>query len=148
MKVILLEKVHNVGVLGDEVDVRNGYARNYLIPQGKAVQANKQNLAVFQQRRAELEALAARALEEAAQRATQFADLVVTIQVQAADEGRLYGSVSVREITEALNKMGKAVEKREVFLPEGAIRQTGEYAAQLYLHTDVMVPFTVNVIPS
>lgn len=146
MEIILLEKVRNVGNLGDRVHVSNGYARNYLVPQGKAVQANRSNVAAFEMKRAELEAAAIASLAAAQTRAEQLAGFTLRIEVQAGDEGKLYGSISVREIAEAMAKAGKTVEKREVSLPGGPIRQTGEFPVNLLLHTDVVAPITVTVV--
>lgn len=138
MQVILLNKVENLGGLGDLVNVRPGYARNFLIPFGKAKPATKENLAAFEARRAELERLAAEELAAAQARAEQLNDLVVTIGVKAGSEGKLFGSVGTTEIADAITaNHGVTVEKREVRLPEGALRTVGEFDVSLHLHSDV-----------
>ena len=147
MNVILLERIGKLGDLGDEVVVRAGYARNYLIPQGKAVRATAENRAVFEERRAELERIANERLGEARDRAAQLADMSVTLVVKAGDEGKLYGSVGTQDIAEAVTAKGVEVEKSEVRLPEGPIRSVGEYEIDLQLHSDVIVPIRVAVVP-
>src|SRR5580704_3306480 len=124
MEVILLEKMRNLGALGDKVKVKPGFARNFLIPQGKAVYATKDNLAKFELRRAELEKLAAEKQQKAIARQQAINALsVITIPAKAGDEGKLFGSIGTRDIVEAINKSGVAVEKREIRLPEGTLRQ-------------------------
>ncbi len=145
MEVILLEKVHNLGNLGDKVKVRRGYGRNFLVPYGKAVPATAQALADFDRRRAEFEAAAAKALAHAEERAKSVADLVVTIAVRAS-EGKLYGSLTERDIARAISDAGVAVQKREVYLPEGALRSVGEYDIALHLHIDVMATIKLIVV--
>ena len=144
MQLILLQKVQNLGNLGDKVDVKPGYGRNFLVPQGKAVPANAANLAEFEARRAEYEAKAQTIHAEAEARKTQLTDASVTIYANAATEGKLYGSVSSRDIAEALTKAGYPVEKSEVIMGEGALRRTGEYDIVIHLHADVET--TVKVI--
>ena len=146
MNVILLDRIGNLGGLGDEVTVRPGFARNYLIPQGKAVRATAENRAVFEQRRAELEHEANEKLSEAQGRAQGLADMAVTIVVKAGEEGKLYGSVGTQDIAEAVSAKGVPVEKAEIKLPEGVIRELGEYEIDLQLHAEVMVPITVSVV--
>lgn len=146
MEVILLERVENLGQLGDQIKVKPGYARNYLIPQGKATEATKENVARFEARRAELEKAAATALSEARARAEQLTDLVVTVVANAGNEGRLFGSVGPAEIADAVIATGNELAKREVRLPEGPIRQIGEYDVPLHLHSDVEVTVRVNVV--
>ena len=124
MNVILMERVTNLGDLGDEVVVRNGYARNFLLPQGKAVRATEENREVFEAQRSELEASAVERLSEAEQRAHRLEDCSVTIVVRTGEEGKLYGSVGTVEIAQALSDMGIEVRKSEVIMSEGAIRIT------------------------
>lgn len=146
MELILLQKVTNLGNLGDKVTVKPGYGRNFLVPQGKAVPATAANLAEFETRRAEYEAKAQSLLGEAEQRKASLGeDASVTIYANASTEGKLYGSVGPREIAEALTKRGTEVGKSEVVMGEGAIRQVGEYNVMLHLHADVEVPVKVIV---
>ncbi|MEY3041688.1 MAG: ribosomal protein [Pseudomonadota bacterium] len=147
MDIILLERVRNLGNLGDEVTVKNGYGRNFLIPQGKAVRATKENREVFEGRRAELEAQAVAQLKAAQDRAAGLAELAVTITARASDEGKLFGSVGAREIADAVTEAGQAVTKDEVLLPVGPLRSIGEFSVDLQLHSDVTTAVTVNVIP-
>ena len=147
MDVILLERVRNLGNLGDEVSVKNGYGRNFLIPQGKAVRATAANREVFDSRRAELEAQAAGQLKAAEDRAAGLAELAVTIAARASDEGKLFGSVGSREIADAVTEAGQEVSKDEVLLPVGPLRSIGEFTVDLQLHSDVTASVTVNVIP-
>ena len=147
MELILLQKVVNLGNLGDKVNVKPGYGRNFLVPQGKAVPATADNLAQFEARRAEYEAKASQALEGAQARKAKLEGTTVTIAANASTEGKLYGSVGPREIAQALSKLGTEVEKSEVVMGEGAIRQTGEYEVMLHLHADVETPVTVLVVP-
>lgn len=146
MEVILLSKVENLGNLGDVVKVRNGYARNFLIPYGKAKAATKANVAEFEARRAELEKAAAEALAAAQARAAQLEGVSVTIAGKAGSEGKLFGSIGTAEIAEALTAAGHAVKKREVRLPTGPLRAVGEYEINLHLHTDVNTTVKVHVI--
>lgn len=147
MNVILLERIGKLGDLGDEVAVKPGYARNFLIPKGKAVRATAENRAVFEERRAELERVAAERLSEAQERAAKLADLSITLVVKAGDEGKLYGSVGTQDIAEAVIAKGVEVEKSEIRLPEGPIRTVGEYEIDLQFHSDVTVPIRVAVVP-
>ncbi|MGB0268047.1 MAG: 50S ribosomal protein L9 [Pseudomonadales bacterium] len=147
MDVILLERVRNLGNLGDEVSVKNGYGRNFLIPQGKAVRATAANREVFESRRAELEAQAAGQLKAAEDRAAGLAELAVTIAARASDEGKLFGSVGSREIADAVTEAGQEVSKDEVLLPVGPLRSIGEFTVDLQLHSDVTASVMVNVIP-
>lgn len=146
MHVILLEKIGNLGDLGDEVSVKSGFARNFLIPQGKAVRATAENRGVFEERRAELERVAGEQLGDAESRAAQLTDAAVTIAVRAGEEGKLYGSVGTQDIVDALARDGHQVEKREVRMPEGVIRLIGEYDVDLQLHSDVTVTVHVSVV--
>ena len=147
MNVILLERVNNLGDLGDEVNVKPGFARNFLIPQGKAVQANEANRAVFEERRAELEKAAGDKLAQAQRRAEGLADYTLTIVVKTGEEGRLYGSVGTQDIAAALNGEGYEVARSEVRMPEGVIRVAGEYEVGLQFHSDVTVDIQVHVVP-
>ena len=146
MQVILLEKVGRLGNLGDQVNVKPGYGRNFLIPFGKAVAATKDNVAQFEQRRAELEAAAAGRRASAEERAAKLAELVVTIAANAGDEGKLFGSIGTRDIADAITAAGVAVEKSEVRLPNGVIRETGEFQLDVQLHSDVTQAITLRVV--
>ena len=138
MEVILLEKVDNLGNLGDKVEVRPGFGRNFLIPQGKAVRATPERIKEFEAQRAELEKAEAEAIEGAKKRQSAFEDAAITITAKVAGEGQLYGSVSTAEIAEAMVEAGYEVERRELRLPgEGAIREVGEYDIVIHLHSDV-----------
>ena len=144
MKLILQQKVTNLGGLGDLVDVKPGYGRNFLVPQGKAVPATEANVASFEAKRAEYEAKAKASHDEAEARAAKFADASVTIGAHASTEGKLYGSVGPRDIAEAFTAAGLPLEKSEVILGEGAFRAVGEYDVVIKLHADVEA--TVKVI--
>ncbi|GHD59179.1 50S ribosomal protein L9 [Jeongeupia chitinilytica] len=146
MQIILLEKVANLGGLGDVVKVKDGYARNFLIPQGKAKRANDANLAEFEARRAELEARQADILAGAQSRAAQLEGAVVTISQKAGVDGRLFGSVTTADIAEAFTSNGIEVKKSEVRLPEGPFKAIGEYDIALALHHDVVVEVKVTVV--
>lgn len=145
MQVILLEKVGKLGALGDQVNVKAGYGRNFLIPQGKAVPANKANKESFEARRAELEAAAAEKLAAAQARAEAMNELVVTIAANAGDEGKLFGSIGTKDIADALAAAGHTVDKSEVKLPEGALRNIGSYSIAVQVHSDVSVDVTIQV---
>ncbi len=145
MEIILLEKVHKLGNLGDKVRVRRGYGRNFLVPYGKAVRATDKALAEFEQKRAEFEAAAAAALVQAEERAKALLGVVVTIAARAS-EGKLYGSLSERDIARAISDAGVAVKKQEVHLADGALRTVGEYDIPLQLHIDVMGSVKVIVV--
>jgi len=146
--VILLKKVGGLGELGDKVAVRPGYGRNYLIPQGYAAPATPENLKAFEERRAELEREAAEALAAAEARKERLADLSVSIARKAGDEGRLFGSVGTADIAAAITEAGVEVEKSEVRLPSGPLRNVGEYEIDLHLHSDVGTTVRVEVIPA
>lgn len=146
MNVILLERVNNLGDLGDEVSVKPGFARNYLIPNAKAVQANKANREIFEHRRAELEAKAEGILGVAKARAEKIEGHILTIMVKSGEEGRLYGSVGTQDIADALVADGHEVERSEVRLPDGAIRAIGEYDIAVQLHSDVTAGIKVAVV--
>ncbi len=145
MEVILLQKVDNVGGIGDKVRVKSGYARNYLIPQGKATLATAANIAVFEARRAELEAKAAAELKAAQARAKKIEGKIVKISAQSGTEGKLFGSVGTVDIAEALEKLGVEVERSEVRMHDGPLRVVGEHKIELHLHADVNVEVTVVV---
>ncbi|MQP74865.1 50S ribosomal protein L9 [Stenotrophomonas sp. MYb238] len=144
MKLILLQKVTNLGNLGDLVDVKPGYGRNFLVPHGKAVPATEANVAAFEAKRADYEAKAKASHDDAEARAAKFADASVTIGAHASTEGKLYGSVGPRDIAEAFTAAGLPLEKSEVILGEGAFRAVGEYDVIIKLHADVET--TVKVI--
>ncbi|MDP0327960.1 50S ribosomal protein L9 [Glaesserella parasuis] len=147
MQVILLDKVAQLGTVGDQVTVKAGFARNYLIPQGKAVMATAANIAHFEARRVELEAKAAEALSAAQARAAAIANsAAIVITSKAGDDGRLFGSVGARDIAEAVSAAGVAVTKSEVRLPEGALRTIGEHEVKLHLHAEVNAVVTINVV--
>ncbi|HET8850492.1 MAG: 50S ribosomal protein L9 [Marinobacter sp. 34-60-7] len=146
MEVILLEKVANLGSLGDKVKVKSGYGRNFLLPYGKAVPATADNVKAFEARRAELEKAAADKLAAAQARAEALEGASVTISSKAGEEGKLFGSIGVRDIADAVSANGTAIEKSEVRLPEGPIRVTGEYEIELQLHTDVEVTIKLAVV--
>ena len=149
MQVILLETIKNLGDLGAVVDVRSGYGRNFLIPQGKALPATKDNLAEVEQRRAELEKHAAEQLAAAQERGEKLNEASVTVSSKAGDEGKLFGSVGTRDIAEAITaSTGVEVEKSEVKLPHGALRNTGEYEIDVVLHADVTVTIKLAVVPA
>lgn len=137
MEVILLEKVGKLGGVGDKVNVKAGYGRNFLLPQGKAVAATKDNIVEFEARRAELEKAAANKREAAEIRARELEELNVTISAKAGDEGKLFGSIGARDIAEAISAAGVKVAKAEVKLPEGTLREVGEYDIDLQLYVDV-----------
>ncbi|MDI1302487.1 MAG: 50S ribosomal protein L9 [bacterium] len=146
MEVILLEKIKNLGALGTKVSVKSGYGRNFLIPQGKAVPATVRNVAEFEARRAELERKASEAQAAAQLRADRISALAVVIAAKAGDEGKLFGSVGTRDIAEAVSKLGEAVDKSEVRLPNGALRNTGDFDIDLQLHDEVTVTIKVTVV--
>ena len=146
MQVILLDKIANLGGLGDEVTVKAGYARNFLLPQGKAVVANKENVALFEGRRAELEAKLADELAAAEARAAKLSELeAVVITSKAGDEGKLFGSIGTRDLADAITAAGVEVAKNEVRLPLGTLRNVGEYAIDVQLHTDVTTAVNVTI---
>lgn len=145
MQIILLEKVVNLGNLGDIVKVKDGYARNFLIPNKKARRATKDAIAEFEVKRAELEKAAAEKLAAAQAEGEKLNGLTVTIGQKAGVDGRLFGSVTNADIAEALTKAGFAVEKMQVRLPEGPLKMVGDHPVQVALHTDVLVDVTVSV---
>ena len=147
MQLILLQKVTNLGNLGDKVDVKPGYGRNFLVPQGKAVPATAANVAQFEAKRADYEAKAKGIHAEAQTRLAKLEGASVTLYANASTEGKLYGSVGPRDIAEALTKLGTLVEKSEVVMGEGAIRHIGEFEVLVHLHADVETPVKVIVAP-
>lgn len=146
MNVILLQKVANLGNIGDRVKVRSGFGRNFLLPQGKATLATPENIARFEARRAELERLAREHLTSASERAEAMKDFKLTIPAKAGTEGKLFGSIGTADIAEACNKAGFKVERSEVRLPSGPLRTLGEHVISLHLHADVDVPLTVAIV--
>ena len=147
MEVVLLEKIGKLGALGDKVTVKSGYGRNYLIPQGKAVPATAENVATFEARRAELEANAAEVVAAAEVRAGRLQELgQITIEANAGEEGKLFGSVGTRDIAEAVTAAGVELSKSEVRLPEGALHDVGEYEVVVHLHADVDATVSLAVV--
>lgn len=146
MKVILQDKVANLGAVGDQVNVRPGYARNFLIPTGRAVRATTANLENFEKRRAEFEKRAADILAAAKARAEKINVISVKLTANASEEGKLFGSIGPREIAEAVTAQGEALNKSEVHLPEGPIRELGEYQVDVQLHSDVMTTIKVEIV--
>ena len=147
MEVILLENIGNLGALGDKVDVKAGYGRNFLIPQGKAVPATEQNVAKFEARRAELEAAAAETLAAAQARGDALTALgAVEIGATAGEEGKWFGSVGTRDIAEALTAAGCEVDKAEVRLPEGAILELGDFEIMIQLHAEVATSVAIRIV--
>jgi large subunit ribosomal protein L9 len=145
MEVILLEKVGKLGALGDRVTVKGGYARNFLLPQGRAVLANEANIAEFETRRAELEKAAQEQLDAATARAESLNGKTVAITAKAGDEGKLFGSIGTRDIAEAAEAAGLTLDKSEVRLPEGPLRTTGEHEVQCQVHSEVFATITVAI---
>ena len=147
MEVILLDNVGSLGGLGDRVDVKPGYGRNFLIPQGKAVPATQENIEKFEARRAELEAAAAATLDAAQKRGDAIQALEgVQITATAGEEGKLFGSVGTRDIAEALTAAGCDTDKAEVRLPDGVIRELGDYEIMIQLHAEVMATINLSVV--
>jgi len=147
MQVILLDKIGNLGSLGDTVIVKSGYARNFLIPQGKAVMATKSNVEMFETRRAELEAKVAEQLVASQARAEQVNALeAVVITSKAGDEGKLFGSIGTRDIADAITAAGVAVSKSEVRLPEGALRNVGSFEVSIQLHSEVFATAKIQIV--
>ena len=146
MEVILLEKTANLGNLGDKVTIKAGYGRNYLIPQGKAVPATPKKIREFEERRAELEKQAAEKLAAATARGEAISKLSVSIAHKTGDEGRLFGSVGTQNIADAISAAGVKVEKHEIRMPNGVIRNIGEYDIAINLHTDIVITLPVKVV--
>lgn len=146
MEVILLQKVANLGNIGDRVKVRSGFGRNYLLPQGKATLATPDNIARFEARRAELERVAREHLSSAEERSAAMKDFKLTIHAKAGTEGKLFGSIGTSDIAEELTRAGFQVERSEVRLPHGPLRMVGEHTVNLHLHADVDVPVQVTIV--
>lgn len=146
MDVILLQKVANLGNIGDRVKVRSGYGRNYLLPSGKATLATAANVERFEARRAELERLAREQLTSAEERAAALAELKLTIAAKAGTEGKLFGSIGTSDVAEAVTRQGFKLQRSEVRMPNGPLRTVGEHAITLHLHADIDVPLTVTIV--
>jgi large subunit ribosomal protein L9 len=146
MQIILLDKVVNLGALGDIVKVKDGYARNFLIPSGRARRATQTAIAEFEARRAELEKVAAAKLAEAQALGEKLAGVTLKLSQKAGVDGRLFGSVTNHDVSAELNKQGFAVAKAQVRMPNGPLKMVGDYTVQVNLHTDVTVDLTVNVL--
>jgi large subunit ribosomal protein L9 len=147
MDIILLQKVANLGVIGDRVDVKPGYARNFLLPKGKATMATAANVAKFEAQRAELEHKANEELEAAQKRAESFKAFKLELSARAGAEGKLFGSIGTADIAEACSKAGQALTRAEVRMPTGPIRNAGDHQVLLHLHTDVDVSLAVTITP-
>ncbi|GBU09266.1 50S ribosomal subunit protein L9 [Gammaproteobacteria bacterium] len=147
MKVILLEKINKLGLLGETVNVRSGYARNFLIPHAKATEATAVNLAKFEERRADIEKHQAAILADAQARAEKLDGVKIDMSVKAGSEGRLFGSVTSQDIADAFTNAGVKVSKSEVRITNGAIRAIGEHPVALHLHAEVNIQIQVNVVP-
>ncbi|OGT92919.1 MAG: 50S ribosomal protein L9 [Gammaproteobacteria bacterium RIFOXYB2_FULL_38_6] len=145
MEVILLEKIANLGNVGDKVNVKSGYARNHLIPYGKVILATAENLKKFEEHRAELEKAAQEVLAKAQERAKTLENLQLTVTANASEEGKLFGSIGPREIAKAAQAQNIVLEKSEIDMPEGPIHQVGEHEVAAHLHSDVVVKFKVLV---
>ena len=146
MEVILLQKVANLGKIGERVKVRSGFGRNYLLPEGKATLATPENIARFEARRAELEKAAREQLASAEERATALKDFKLTITAKAGTEGKLFGSIGTADIAEACTAQGIKIERSEVRLPTGPLRMVGEHSVSLHLHADIDVPVNVSIV--
>jgi large subunit ribosomal protein L9 len=147
MQLILLEKIQKLGDLGDTVNVKPGFGRNYLVPQGKAVPATKENLAAFEARRAELEQAAEDRLTQATGRRRALTDVCINITANASEEGKLYGSIGPREVADAVTAAGHTINKSEVVMGDGPIRMVGEYDVLVHLHADVEIAIKVIIAP-
>jgi len=147
MEVILLEKVHKLGELGDQVKVKPGFGRNYLIPSGKAVSATVDNIAKFDARRAELEKQQQESLSAASARAEKLNAVSISVARKAGAEGKLFGSVGTIDIADTVTESGVELAKHEIRLPDGPIRSTGEFEVDVHLHADVSAKIKVNVVP-
>jgi large subunit ribosomal protein L9 len=147
MEVILLQKVANLGNIGDRVSVKSGYGRNYLVPEGKATLATADNVAKFEARRSELEKAAREGLEGAQGRAAKLEGFKLSLSAKAGTEGKLFGSIGTSDIAEALTKAGHPLVRSEVRLPGGPIRHAGDHTVQLLLHTDIVFELPVTVVP-
>jgi large subunit ribosomal protein L9 len=147
MQVILLEKVSNLGDLGDQVTVKAGYGRNFLVPLKKAVVASADNVATFEARRAELQEVADQKKATAVARGEKISGLNITLSTKAGEEGKLFGSITVRDVAEAVKAAGVELEKSEVRLPDGPLRELGEYEVDIHLHTEVNVKLKLTLVP-
>ena len=146
MEIILLQKVANLGNIGDRVKVKSGFGRNYLLPQGKATLATPENVARFEARRAELEKVAHEQMSSAEQRAQQLKEFKLVIPSKAGTEGKLFGSIGTADIAEAATRAGIKIERSEVRLPNGALRTVGDHSVVLHLHADIDVPLAVTIV--
>jgi len=146
MEIILLQKVQNLGNIGDRVKVKSGYGRNFLLPKGRATLATAENIAKFESRRAELEKTARQELEAAQARAKSFEGFTLTVTAKAGGEGKLFGSIGTSDIAEGVKKSGRQIERSEVRMPTGPIRLAGEHIVQLHLHSDVTVDLPVVIV--
>jgi large subunit ribosomal protein L9 len=146
MEVILLQKIANLGNIGDRVKVRSGFGRNFLLPQGKATLATPENIARFEARREELERTAREHLTSAGERAAAMKDFALTVHAKAGTEGKLFGSIGTSDIAEACTRAGFKIERSEVRLPNGPLRLLGEHTVNLHLHADVDVPLHVTIV--
>jgi len=147
MKVILLDRVENLGAIGDLVSVKSGFGRNYLIPSGKAALATAENIKELEKKRAELEKKSADELAAAKSRGALIDDMKLIVSANVESEGKLYGSVGPVDIVEAFDKVGVAIERSEIRMPDGPIREIGEFEITLHLHTDVDIKVSVNIVP-
>ena len=146
MEVILLEKIQNLGDLGEQVRVKSGYGRNFLIPQGKAVSATRENIEKFETMRADLEKQQAAALEKAGSRAEKLNEIAITITRKAGSEGKLFGSVGTTDIAEAVREAGEELAKQEILLPAGPFRSIGEFNVDIQLHADVSASIKLTIV--
>jgi large subunit ribosomal protein L9 len=146
MEIILLQKVQNLGNIGDRVKVKSGYGRNFLLPKGRATLATAENIAKFESRRAELEKTARQELEAAQARAKAFEGFTLTVTAKAGGEGKLFGSIGTTDVAEGVKKSGRQIERSEVRMPTGPIRLAGEHIVQLHLHSDVTVDLPVVIV--
>jgi large subunit ribosomal protein L9 len=146
MEIILLQKVANLGNIGDRVKVKSGYGRNFLLPQGKATMATEANIAKFESRRAEIEKAAQAEIAGAQARAKKLEGFRLTLTAKAGGEGKLFGSIGTADITDGLKAAGHEIERSELRMPNGAIRQAGEHVVQIHLHTDVTVDLPVVIV--
>jgi large subunit ribosomal protein L9 len=147
MEVILLEKIRNLGSIGEVVKVKKGYSRNYLVPEGKAMLATKTNIAKITEARAQLEAQAQEVLDKALARKEALEKITVTLPAKASEDGKLFGSIGTRDIATAITQSGIEVAKSEVNLPQGPLRQIGDYEINVQLHTDVTVAVKIKLVP-
>jgi large subunit ribosomal protein L9 len=147
MQVILLERIDNLGDIGDQVNVKAGFGRNFLLPQKKATIATKENIIIFEAKRAEFEAKQAAGIGAARARAAQLESLSIEIAAKVGEEGKLFGSIGTVDISDACNAAGVDIQRSEIRLPDGPLRKVGEHEVELHLHTDVNVTITLTVVP-